>query len=348
MLCSLACSGRQLDFGLEGSWSVNGRKQVGEAGISSLAEDCVAEGLPELLPGAWQDRFPYIPLEFEFDGLKFPTSPSLGGHGRTAIVVASIEGLSLDGMLERQQRRNKLAIPTDHRPGSGGNPAVGRGSRRLADGVGIVVVVESGSGDRRSGIEVNRSSGHRLEFGKLVVQGTIRLGEWADSAGTSQIREAHGEGDGYVPGSGIRHNSRMSAFEDPQLTPPLFFSLVDLDQIEVQSVGDLFILLGEPFPLPVEALDDARREPHTRSGRLELGVPCRLSVPGDTSHTGPQTVIRDNQQRIISHTGGIRRRGHRFPIPITSQIPSNPGWHDDRCKQSETVLSNKRIIRSPD
>ena len=32
LLCSLACSGRQLDFGLGGSLSVDGRKQVGEAG----------------------------------------------------------------------------------------------------------------------------------------------------------------------------------------------------------------------------------------------------------------------------------------------------------------------------
>ena len=31
LLCSLACSGRQLDFGLGGSLSVDGRKQVGEA-----------------------------------------------------------------------------------------------------------------------------------------------------------------------------------------------------------------------------------------------------------------------------------------------------------------------------
>ena len=30
-LCSLACSGRQLDFGLGGSLSVDGRKQVGVA-----------------------------------------------------------------------------------------------------------------------------------------------------------------------------------------------------------------------------------------------------------------------------------------------------------------------------
>ena len=34
LLCPLACSGRQLDFGLGGSLSVDGRKQVGEAGTS--------------------------------------------------------------------------------------------------------------------------------------------------------------------------------------------------------------------------------------------------------------------------------------------------------------------------
>ena len=174
-LFSLACSVRHLDLGLGGRLLVDRRQQVGESVTSrrrksscSLAEGCLAEGRPEAPPsvllGGGQDGFPHNPLKL--DGLNTP-----GGHG-SAVVVARVEGFSLEGMLERQQRRNEPAIPADHSPGSGGNPAgegaeVGRGRGRLV--VVVVVVVETSSGGRGSGKEVNRISGHRLEFGKHVV-----------------------------------------------------------------------------------------------------------------------------------------------------------------------------------
>ena len=132
---------------------VDGRQQVGESVTSrrrksscSLAEGCLAEGLPEAPPrvllGGGQDGFPHNPLKLE--GLNTP-----GGHG-SAVVVASVEGFSPEGMLERQQRRNEPDIPADHQPGSGGDPAGGGAeiSRGRGRTVVVVVVVEMSSGSR--------------------------------------------------------------------------------------------------------------------------------------------------------------------------------------------------------
>ena len=121
---SLACSVRHLrSWTWTWTWLLVDRSQkVGESVTSrgrknswSLAEGCRPEAPPRVLLGGGQDGFLHDPLKLE--GLNTP-----GGHV-SAVVVAGIEGISAEGMLERQQRRNEPDIPADHRPGSGGDPA---------------------------------------------------------------------------------------------------------------------------------------------------------------------------------------------------------------------------------